>query len=152
MGQQDDLNYRDWVALEGPLTPTGRIRRFSSGATRDDDSYKFDIEGFIHPEVLEVYSAYMHKHRRQPDGTMRASDNWQQGMPRKEYVKSLVRHTMELWRTCRGMEVRDKKTGELISQMDSLCGIFFNVQGLMLEIILGRVVTELEEGDGGQSR
>lgn len=121
------------------------MRRFSTGATRDDDTYKFDFEGFFNPEVLEAYAAYMHKNRLQADGRLRDSDNWQKGMPVSEYVKSLVRHTFELWRVHRGFPVVDKKTGEPVTLMSAACGVMFNVQGLMLELILGRNVVEVED-------
>ena len=56
------------------------MRTFDSGATRDDDKEKIDPEGFLSVPALEAYFAYMHKHRKQADGSLRASDNWQKGM------------------------------------------------------------------------
>ena len=75
-------------------------RLFDTGATRDTDANKLDFEGFLSPRVLRQYAEYMHKCRlrNQPHGeALRASDNWQKGMPKDSYMKSLVRHVMELW-------------------------------------------------------
>ena len=62
------------------------MRKFETGATRDDDQDKIDYEGFESPEVLHRYGQYMHKHRKQADGKTRDSDNWQNGMPVKDYI------------------------------------------------------------------
>lgn len=107
------------------------MRVFESGATRDSSEDKLDYEGFLNPLVLERYAKYMHKHRLQADGKLRASDNWQKGMPRAEYVKSLLRHTMELWISHRH-GIHDPITE------DALCAIMFNAMGLLNEITQGR--------------
>jgi hypothetical protein len=75
----------------------GTLRTFSTGATRDTGTDKLEPQGFLSPEVLHRFSQYMHKHRKQSDGSLRASDNWKKGMPQEEYVKSLLRHVMDLW-------------------------------------------------------
>jgi hypothetical protein len=74
------------------------MREFKSGATRDDDADKYDYEGFLSPLVLERYAEYMHKHRKQADGKMRDSDNWQKGIPVVQYMKSKLRHIMVTWK------------------------------------------------------
>jgi hypothetical protein len=104
------------------------IRKFNTGATRDGDKEKFDYEGFLSPLVLDRFAAYMHKHRVQPDGNLRASDNWQKGIPLDAYMKSGFRHFMDWWRQHRG-EVRQDYLE------DSLCALLFNVQGYLHEII-----------------
>ena len=111
------------------------IRVFETGATRDSDDGKLDYEGFISPLALQMFAEYMHKHRLQSDGGLRDSDNWQKGMPRNQYMKSLVRHVMDLWRVWRSVS----DTDELI---DLLCAIMFNVQGLLHETRLGRSIDE----------
>jgi len=113
------------------------MRTFATGATRDDDDYKLDYEGFLSPIVLECFAEYMHIHRTQPDGTMRDSDNWQKGMPRCTFIKSLWRHFMDLWLIHRGFSERardDVKT--------ALCGIIFNAMGYLYEVLLDRDVGE----------
>ena len=57
------------------------MRRFETGATRDSDDTKLDFEGFLAPECIVRYAEYMQRHRIQPDDELRASDNWQLGMP-----------------------------------------------------------------------
>ena len=100
------------------------MRTFESGATRDDDTNKLDYEGFFHPEVMQAFAKYMHKHRMMADGSLRDSDNWQKGIPADQLMKSLFRHFMAVWLEHRaGYE----------PQMDDLCGIFFNTQALMLD-------------------
>jgi hypothetical protein len=109
------------------------IRKFKTGATRNEDTKKFDYEGFISPFVEHRFAMYMHKHRLQKDGTLRDSDNWQKGIPKTVYIKSLIRHTMDLWHLVRGGEPLDPDTNELCQIQDLLCAIKFNVNGLLYE-------------------
>ncbi len=102
------------------------MRIFKSGATRDTEDGKFDYEGFLSPVVLERFGRYMHKHREQADGKLRPSDNWQKGIPREAYIKSMFRHFMDLWKEHRGYPSRD-------GIEDALCGIIFNAMGYLFE-------------------
>ena len=104
------------------------MRSFESGATRDSEGDKLDYEGFISPLVLRRYAQYMHGHRRQVDGSLRDSDNWQKGIPRDVYMKSLIRHTFDLWLFHRGWTV--KETLENL-----LCAIMFNAMGFLHELL-----------------
>lgn len=97
-------------------------RYFDSGAYRDSDEGKYDYEGYLSPLVLESYAAYMHKHSRQSDGKLRASDNWQRGIPKEQYMKSAFRHFMDLWSEHRGYGSRD-------GIEEALGGLLFNVMG-----------------------
>jgi hypothetical protein len=106
------------------------IRTFSTGATRDTDKDKLDYEGFSSPLVLKRYAEYMHKHRLQKDGTLRDSDNWQKGIPTKEYMKSIDRHIVDLWLCHRGFPEEAREDIE-----DALCAIMFNAQGYLFEIL-----------------
>jgi hypothetical protein len=110
------------------------LRTFSTGATRDDDADKLDYEGFLSPVVLERYARYMNAHRRQQDGTLRDSDNWQRGIPRAQYVKSLWRHFMDVLLVTRGWP--DKATTKSLEE--ALCAVLFNAMGLLHEILIGR--------------
>lgn len=105
------------------------MRHFDTGATRDDDQNKYDYEGFISPFVLERYAAYMHEHRKQADGKLRDSDNWQKGIPIKQYMKSLMRHVVEAWMIWRNGQAKRKEFE------DVLCAIMFNVQGILFELL-----------------
>jgi hypothetical protein len=109
-------------------TTTAPIRIFSSGATCDTDKDKLDFEGFFSPVALVEYARYMHKHRLQPDGKLRDSDNWQKGIPEKELVKSLIRHIMDVWllyRDYKGVATQDKR--------EAICGTIFNAMALLHE-------------------
>lgn len=113
------------------------MREFETGATRDKDDNKYDYEGFLSPIALERFAEYMHKHRRQADGAMRDSDNWQKGIPIEAYRKSLVRHVLQCWGAWRDHDMRDDK-GEPIDEEEALCAIMFNVQGLLHELAAAR--------------
>lgn len=116
------------------------MRKFETGATRDTDDGKFDFEGFLSPLVLERFGAYMHKHRKQADGSLRDSDNWQKGIPLIAYMKSGFRHFFDWWRCHRGLKpssppgkVHDFTPGEELEE--TLCALLFNVQGYLHEVL-----------------
>lgn len=105
-----------------------QMRHFASGATRNVDENRLDYEGFYHPLVMERFAQYMHKHRKQADGQLRASDNWQKGIPKDAYMKSGFRHFMDWWKQHRGLKGEEPLE-------DSLCALLFNVQGYLYETI-----------------
>ena len=107
------------------------MREFDTGATRDDDDSKLDYEGFLSPVALRRYAQYMHQHRKQADGKMRASDNWQKGIPIEEYMKSMLRHTFDLWLRHRMNNFGETDT---IQSEDLLCAIIFNAFGMLHEL------------------
>lgn len=120
-----------------------RMRRFTSGATRTDDPNRLDIFGFVSARVLHRFAQYMHKHRFQADGTMRDSDNWQRGMPKLEYVRSLLRHVEDFKLLVRGEKpLYDPQTTD---PEDVACAILFNIQGWLNESTLGRDVKEVTD-------
>ena len=100
------------------------MRKFDTGATSDSDSEKLDFEGFLSPIVLERYAQYMHKHRKQADGSLRDSDNWQKGIPKDVYMKSMWRHFFAVWKSHRSGSV----------SKDDLCALLFNVMGYLHEL------------------
>ena len=106
------------------------VRTFETGATRDQDETKHDPEGFLSPLVIDRYNEYMHANRRQRDGNLRASDNWQKGIPLEAYMKSMWRHFLDVWMHHRGWGLKAKEPMEI-----ALCGLLFNVMG-MLDVIL----------------
>jgi hypothetical protein len=110
----------------------GKVRKFASGANRSDDSGKPDFEGFISPLVVERYGEYMHKHRKLPDGSLRASDNWQAGIPQRELLKSAYRHFMDWWMSERG----HKNLRETVE--DSLCALIFNASAYLHKLLVDR--------------
>ncbi len=111
------------------------MRTFATGATRDNDAGKLDYEGFLSPLVLKRYAEYLHKHRRQADGKLRDSDNWQKGIPVKEYLKSKWRHFVDVWMQLRGWPGQD-------TLEDSICGDLFNTMGMLHEIVKNRLAED----------
>lgn len=108
--------------------PKGVTREFATGATRDTDIGKLDFEGFLSPIVLEAFAEYMNKNRVQSDGSTRASDNWQKGIPRDAYMKSAFRHFFDLWKEHRGITTKD-------GIESALCGLMFNTMGYLHEYL-----------------
>lgn len=105
------------------------MRVFETGATRDTDETKPDYEGFLSPAVIESFGRYMTAHRVQADGKLRDSDNWQKGIPRDAYMKSLIRHVLDLWKLHRGL-------GAGAVNIEEACNaILFNVQGYQHEYL-----------------
>lgn len=105
------------------------MREFDTGATRDSDIDKYDYDGFLSPLVLERYAQYMHKHRKQADGELRDSDNWQKGIPIAQYMKSKWRHFIQTW----GWHRRGLYNYDAMEE--SLCAELFNTMGMLHEII-----------------
>lgn len=99
------------------------MRTFQTGATRNNDDEKIDYEGFLSHAVLKRYAEYMHSHRKQEDGKLRDSDNWQKGIPLDAYMKSMFRHFMDVW--------KGHRNGEQME--DELCALMFNVMGYLHE-------------------
>ena len=120
-----DFSIPDWQAeTYGQAVEKAKVRTFESGATRDTDDGKLDYDGFLSPLVLRRYAEYMHKNRVQSDGTLRASDNWQKGIPREAYMKSMWRHFMDVW---------DQHHWEDGARNEALCALLFNVMGYLHE-------------------
>lgn len=107
------------------------VRQFETGATRSPDSERYDPEGFFSPLVFEAFCEYMNSHRLQSDGTLRASDNWQKGLPLSTYMKGMWRHFLHLWKRHRNFRVSDPLAGKNIEE--DLCALLFNVQGYLHE-------------------
>lgn len=110
-----------------------QVRLFDTGATRSVDATRDDPEGYLSPLVIDRYNQYMTKHRVQPDGSVRDSDNWQRGMPLPSYMKGLWRHFLHLWTRHRGWRVNDPLAAT--SEQEDLCAIIFNAQGYLHELL-----------------
>jgi hypothetical protein len=111
-----------------PTEPSPVVRVFETGATRGTEEGKLDYEGFLSPIVLQRYAEFLHEHRYQADGKLRASDNWQKGMPKDVYVKSLWRHFQEACLLHRGYRSNE-------DMEHALCGIIFNSMGYLFEVL-----------------
>lgn len=119
------------VSPEPPVSQTGNGRYFETGAYRDSDAGKPDYEGYLSPLVIQAFGDYMTRHRVQSDGRLRDSDNWQNGIPREEYMKSLWRHFLDLWLEHLVHPSRD-------GLEEALGGLLFNLQGYWHELLKER--------------
>ena len=115
------------------------VREFETGATRDSEDGKLDYEGFLSTLALQRYAEYMHKHRKQSDGEIRCSDNWQKGIPLDAYIKSLWRHLIEVWTIHRKLAFSPYSGTSTTNPMEeiqeeALCAIIFNAFGYLHEV------------------
>jgi len=108
----------------------GQIREFETGATRSPQADKLCYDGFFSPAVMKRIAQYMHKHRTQSDGQLRAPDNWQKGIPQASYMESMMRHFMDVWMYSSGWPELMEEDIET-----ALCGLHFNTHGMLLEIL-----------------
>lgn len=118
------------LELREERPPVSRLRVFPTGASRNDDIDKHDPEGFWSPLVIQCYNEYIHGKRRLKDGTIRESDNWQRGMPKSAYAKSLWRHFLDFWLHHRGYACRARASLKV-----ALCAILFNTMGYLHEVL-----------------
>lgn len=132
------------------------MQSFTTGANRSDDSKKPDYEGFFSPLVLEAYAEYMQEHRITDTGAMRASDNWQLGMPFHKYMKSLFRHFIQLWQLHRGYTPKPESRGGKVVPVtvrSAMAGVLFNTMGYFHEYLMDpeaweqRVISEPPDAD-----
>ncbi len=124
------------VAAVEPTQDNGTLRTFATGATRDTGEGKPDYEGFLSPQVIIRFGQYMDKHRYQSDGNVRDSDNWQKGIPRDQYMKSMFRHFVDLWSLHRSD--RNGADTDIADFEEALCALLFNVQGYLFEYLNDR--------------
>ena len=105
------------------------MRTFATGATSNDDTDKLDFEGFLSPLLLHEFAKYMHRNRHLDDGTLRASDNWQAGIPQSEHIKSAWRHFFDWWDLHRANNGRYSRA----ALIEALCGVIFRAMGYLHE-------------------
>jgi hypothetical protein len=56
-------------------------------------------------------------------------------MPKEQYMKSMLRHVFDTWLEHRGLQGRDEVE-------ESICGIIFNAQGYLHELLKERKYLE----------
>jgi hypothetical protein len=124
------------------------MRQFDTGATRDSEDGKLEPWGFSSALVEKRFSEYMHGHREQADGELRASNNWCNGIPTSAYWHSLSRHLNDLRLIAEGYS----KYAEEMDLETVLCAVKFNVDGLLYEVIKGAKLdaSPVPKGTGGQ--
>jgi hypothetical protein len=116
------------------MEDNGTIRKFETGATRDTSQNKNDYEGFLSPLVIEAFGDYMSENRKQSDGSIRDSDNWQKGIPPMVYMKSGWRHFVQWWKLHRGLACKDER-GRPVDMHHAICGLLFNAMGYFHEYL-----------------
>jgi len=104
------------------------MKEFDSGSTRSSEPLE-DPEGFLSPYVINQYNDYMARNRTQADGNIRNGDNWQKGMPKARYMRSMWRHFLDVWGVWR-------QGSDLNVMIDPLCALMFNVHGMLLEVLI----------------
>lgn len=109
------------------------MREFEGGATRDTDKDKLSYVKALSPIVLKEYVIYLGKHRTCADGSLRDWNNWKQGIPKDIYIDSLGRHFWDVWLLTEGFTTTDNH-GD-VEMKDALCGLLFNTQGLLFELL-----------------
>lgn len=116
--------------------PDINFRVFDTGASRDTDKGKIDIDAVFPPELMESQAQYMLEHSTMPDGSTRSQSNWQKGMPiDTAYIKSLSRHFNDFRKVMRGHTVIDKKTGNPWTLEKLANAIVFNSNGILFEVL-----------------
>lgn len=114
----------------------GKMRTFNSGAVRDTSVDKLDYEACLSPLVLKRYAEYVRSCRVQPDGNIRADDNWQKGFGLAVWMKSKWRHIIHTWTLYRtGADTTTDKDGKVWDIETALCAEFFNTHGMLHEIL-----------------
>jgi hypothetical protein len=107
------------------------IRKYATGANRDSDTGKLKYGGFTSALTEKRFAQYMHEHRLQKDGTLRAPDNWKHGIPLEDYYDSLVRHAQDFRLHHEGFA--DEAVESNLESV--LCAILFNAQGYLFELL-----------------
>ena len=108
------------------------MRKFESGATRDDNEDKLNYIKALCPLVLKRYTEYIGKHRTQADGKLRDWDNWKSGIPIDVYMESKGRH---FWTTWALTFMAAWEFGEKEALIESLCAELFNTMGYLHELL-----------------
>jgi hypothetical protein len=80
--------------------------------------------------VLQCYLKFVHTKRFLSNGEVRQSDNWQLGIPKEAYAKSMWRHFLDFCLHHRGFGSKARA-----SIKHALCAIIFNAQGYLHEIL-----------------
>ena len=107
------------------------MRKFLSGATRDNDEQKINIIDSFSPLVLRRFAQFMRDHNIKGGELKRNEANWKKGMPKQSYIESKARHFLDAWITHEGYEDGD------IEEM--LCADLFNTMGHLHELLVAKL-------------
>lgn len=107
------------------------MRKFKSGATRDNDEQKINYIGSFSPLVLRRFAQFMRDHNIKGGELKRNEANWKKGMPKQCYIESKMRHFVDFWITHEGYEDGNIE--------DQLCADIFNAQGYLHELLVKKL-------------
>ncbi len=107
------------------------MRKFSTGAFRDNDVHKINIIGSFSPLVIRRFAEFMRDHNIKDGEFIRDEGNWKKGMPTQSYFESKARHYLNTWITHEGYEDGDIE--------DQLCADLFNTMGHLQNILVKRL-------------
>jgi hypothetical protein len=119
------------------------MRKYPTGATRDDNAHKLSFKGFFSPHVKHEFARYMQKHQLQKDGKKREPDNWKKGIPIDDYADALLRHVEELH-----LLYETSNTPDQIK--DKLCAVIFNCNGWLHSLLTSPVAIYDPQGSFNQ--
>ena len=109
------------------------MRKFKTGATRDEVEGKLSYVKGLSPIVLKRYLQYLDAHRTQADGQKRDFDNWKLGIDQETYLDGLGRHFWDVWLLCSGYPTEDNHGP--VELEGALCAVMFNSMGMLHEIL-----------------
>lgn len=107
------------------------MRKFKSGATRDNDEQKINIVGSFSPLVICRFAQFMRNHNIKDGKLKRNESNWKKGMPIQSYFESKARHYLEAWKTYEGYEEGNIE--------NLLCADLFNTMGHLHEVLVAKL-------------
>ena len=107
------------------------MRKFKSGATRNNDEQKINIIGSFSPLVVCRFAQFMRDHNIKDGKLKRDEANWKKGMPKQSYLESKARHFLDTWKTHEGYE--DGNIEEM------LCADIFNSMGHLHELLVEKL-------------
>lgn len=107
------------------------MRKFKSGATRDDDKQKLNYIGSFSPLALRRFAEFMRDHNIKNGDLKRNEGNWKKGMPKQSYIESKIRHFVDFWITHEGYEDGNIE--------DMLCADIFNAMGYLHELLVAKL-------------
>jgi hypothetical protein len=103
-----------------------QIRKFTSGAIRDNDDTKEDYIETISWKAMKRYAQYMTGKKKKY-----GAGNFKKGIPQESYEQSLVRHLQKYL-------ANKYEGGDVEKEEDHLSAMLFNVFGIINEQENGR--------------
>ena len=121
-----------------------RDRVFETGADCSSDAGKPHPSRAWSPLVIAKFAEYMRRHNCDAQPKPRREDQWQLGFPQDSFIESAWRHLEAVWAIHQGYEWRDDR-GNLVDLEEALCGVIFNVQGYLHQLLFDKLPAEQKE-------